>query len=127
MTAPSNANTSGLAPCPFCGGEAEQFEMAGRSGVRCADVMCAGSHRLPADGEDYVAAWNRRHAFADGSLTDRLSKAMDEALIYIEALGKNIERNDVDMHLDAVERPFSFAQNLRSQFPELCAALQQEG
>lgn len=22
MTAPSNANTSGLAPCPFCGGEA---------------------------------------------------------------------------------------------------------
>ncbi|MBU2233140.1 MAG: Lar family restriction alleviation protein [Alphaproteobacteria bacterium] len=51
-----------LVPCPFCGGEAERFEMADRAGVRCADIMCAGSHRLPSHGEDYVAAWNRRAA-----------------------------------------------------------------
>ena len=50
-----------LAPCPFCGGEAERVTIAKREGVRCADVLCsAGSHRLPSLGEDAVAAWNRR-------------------------------------------------------------------
>lgn len=61
-----------LKPCPFCGGEAEMFSMSDRIGVRCADVMCAGSHRLPAAGEDSVALWNRRTALASGS-GDQLS------------------------------------------------------
>jgi len=56
-----------LKPCPFCGGEAEMFSMSDRIGVRCADVMCAGSHRLPSAGEDSVALWNRRTALASGS------------------------------------------------------------
>ncbi len=49
--------------------------------------------------------------------------ALDEALTYIEQLGANIERNDLDMHLDTVERPFSFAQTMRGRFPSLCTAL----
>lgn len=65
--------------------------------------------------------WKDRATQAEAR-ADRLAKALDDALIYIEALGKNIERNDVDMHLDAVERPFSFSQNMRGAFPELCAA-----
>jgi hypothetical protein len=56
-----------LKPCPFCGGEAEYFSVSDRVGVRCADVMCAGSHRLPSAGEDSVALWNRRTALASGS------------------------------------------------------------
>lgn len=62
MTNQTPTDALRLVPCPFCGGEAERFEMADRAGVRCADIMCAGSHRLPSHGEDYVAAWNRRAA-----------------------------------------------------------------
>jgi hypothetical protein len=49
--------------------------------------------------------------------------ALDEALTYIEQLGANIERNDLDMHLDVVERPFSFAQTMRGRFLSLCEPL----
>lgn len=82
-----------LKPCPFCGGEAEMFSMSDRIGVRCADVMCAGSHRLPAAGEDSVALWNRRTALASGSgdhaelarLKAAMSKSNDEIC---QSLGK---------------------------------------
>lgn len=46
-----------------------------------------------------------------------LREVVEKAAAYIEALGDNIERNDVDMHLDAVERPASFAQTLRAALP----------
>jgi len=53
-----------LKPCPFCGGEAElKFYGSGpatRSGVKCVDVMCAGSMRLPLPEENPVAMWNTR-------------------------------------------------------------------
>lgn len=84
MTHPTDALR--LVPCPFCGGEAERFEMADRAGVRCADVMCAGSHRLPSHGEDYVAAWNRRAAPASplpegGGQCSGISGELDPRLV----------------------------------------------
>lgn len=75
-----------LKPCPFCGGEAE-LKLYGsgpatRSGVRCVDVMCAGSMRLPLPDEAPVAMWNTRPE--DPELT-RLRSLLGEAR---EGLGK---------------------------------------
>ncbi|GAA0212720.1 hypothetical protein QOZ96_001085 [Brevundimonas nasdae] len=56
-----------LKPCPFCGGPAERVTIMSRVGVRCADALCAGSHRLPTEGEDSADLWNRRTALAPGS------------------------------------------------------------
>lgn len=63
-----------LRPCPFCGGPAERVTIMSRVGVRCADALCAGSHRLPTEGEDSAALWNRRTALASGSGDPDLQK-----------------------------------------------------
>lgn len=87
-----------LKPCPFCGGEAEMFSMSDRIGVRCADVMCAGSHRLPAAGEDSVALWNRRTALASGSGDHaelaRLAESLMEDARRVADMPRNEKRDE---------------------------------
>ena len=58
MTAPSNANTSGLAPCPFCGGAPSVRQAMGETWVVCGS--CAASTQ--SKGRESVAfdLWNRR-------------------------------------------------------------------
>ena len=46
-----------LLPCPFCGGEPEEFGFPGDMWVRCK--LC--KVLMPDDGPlDHIAAWNRR-------------------------------------------------------------------
>lgn len=80
-------DTEGVKPCPFCGGEAERVTIQNRAGVRCADAMCAGSHRLPNEGEDAVAAWNTRAAqpSAGALVRDDLTEA--QSLSWFEKTG----------------------------------------
>lgn len=81
------------------------------------------------DCDEVAAAYYAKKALAHLAAPARAPEggavlsALDMALTYIEELGANIERNDLDMHLDVVERPFSFAQTMRGRFPALCAAL----
>ncbi len=60
MTAPSNANTSGLAPCPFCGGAPSVRQAMGETWVVCGS--CSASTQ--SKGRETVAfdLWNRRAA-----------------------------------------------------------------
>lgn len=66
MTAPSNANTSGLAPCPFCGGEAwlnyyeaKYSDLPPKS--RCPQCRsCGASLGYLATPAKATEAWNRR-------------------------------------------------------------------
>ena len=60
MTAPSNANTSGLAPCPFCGGAPGVRQAMGETWVVCGS--CSASTQ--SKGRETVAfdLWNRRAA-----------------------------------------------------------------
>lgn len=60
MTAPSNANTSGLAPCPFCGGAPGIRQAMGETWVVCGS--CSASTQ--SKGRESVAfdLWNRRAA-----------------------------------------------------------------
>lgn len=98
-----------LKPCPFCGGEAEYFSVSDRVGVRCADVMCAGSHRLPSAGEDSVALWNRRTALA---LAERvlgedqaLEILADEARAALEdTINGSLKRVPIDVCINVILR-----------------------
>lgn len=60
MTTPSNANTSGLAPCPFCGGAPSIRQAMGETWVVCGS--CSASTQ--SKGRETVAfdLWNRRDA-----------------------------------------------------------------
>lgn len=60
MIAPYNANTSGLAPCPFCGGAPGIRQAMGETWVVCGS--CSASTQ--SKGRESVAfdLWNRRAA-----------------------------------------------------------------
>lgn len=52
-----------LLPCPFCGGEAEIYNVGiGWYRVHCADYDCIGSNaaKIMSTREDAVRVWNRR-------------------------------------------------------------------
>lgn len=51
-----------LKPCPFCGGEAENFEDDGNFGVRCCNSACIGNDLEPRYSSEHFAikGWNRR-------------------------------------------------------------------
>lgn len=83
MTAPSNANTSGLAPCPFCGGEAwlndyeaKYSDLPPKS--RCPQCRsCGASLGYLATPAKATEAWNRRVTTASAqAIIDRLKLAV---------------------------------------------------
>lgn len=82
----------GLAPCPFCGGDAKHFTHAPHGGwsntdsVQCTNGECGAGTCLHETKEIAVKLWNRRAylqtAAADVSgLVERLN-AIDEAAMY---------------------------------------------
>lgn len=81
MNDPIHPASGDLLPCPFCGGPAELMSYGDRVGVRCEDVMCAGSHRLPADGESPVPAWNRRTPAAPPATAAGVGEALKAAAL----------------------------------------------
>ncbi len=91
MTAPSNANTSGLAPCPFCGGEAWLNDYEAKysdlppmsRAPQCRS--CGASLGYLTTPAKATEAWNRRVTAASAQTridaaearADRLAKALE--------------------------------------------------
>lgn len=91
MTAPSNANTSGLAPCPFCGGEAWLNDYDAKysdlppmsRAPQCRS--CGASLGYLTTPAKATEAWNRRVTAASAQAridaaearADRLAKALE--------------------------------------------------
>jgi hypothetical protein len=76
----------------------------------CWTVVPRGSPRPPR-AEALVTASDLEQVIRE---RDEAVKLLEELATYTEALGRNIERNDVDMHLDTVERPLSAVQPARA-------------
>ena len=92
MTAPSNANTSGLAPCPFCGGEAWLNDYEAKysdlppmsRAPQCRS--CGASLGYLTTPAKATEAWNRRVTAASAQAridaaearANRLAKALDD-------------------------------------------------
>ena len=110
MTAPSNANTSGLAPCPFCGGEAWLNDYDAKysdlppmsRAPQCRS--CGASLGYLTTPAKATGAWNRRVTAASAQA------AIDEQEETIESL-----KSLVDQHYDRATAAEARADRLAQQ------------
>jgi len=126
MTAPSNANTSGLAPCPFCGGEAWLNDYEAKysdlppmsRAPQCRS--CGASLGYLTTPAKATEAWNRRVTAASATAAEARAGRLAKALVMLG--GEKTEQNR--SYPNSYRGGFDAATDLAASIAR--AALQQE-
>lgn len=140
MTAPSNANTSGLAPCPFCGGEAWLNDYEAKysdlppmsRAPQCRS--CGASLGYLTTPAKATEAWNRRVTAASAQAmidaaearADRLAKGIVQAEILIGDAIKGIQTAPLSVVTDTIWTADPCPMTVVEALQLARAALQQE-
>jgi hypothetical protein len=89
-----------LKPCPFCGGEPEDFPSGDGSGlmIQCAHERCVNPHVSYIPASSAIAAWNTRADIAQARIAE-----LEEALALADATlsGANMDRAAVERKVRA--------------------------